>query len=334
MNLESGKWIRYLEGRWSGGDFARGGNALLMFGPIRSGVGELQVTALEPEFLRFKHTVPFRPGDVAVVSDDLRRVAVVSDGVLAIHDLESAALLGSIRIAFPKGSNPRLFFVDRDTVRLYVQEASHRQREQPASLRIYEYSVPTRKLEQTGELTTTARWLDFRLSADGSTLLVRRIGVTDDAVLLADGRTGQTKAGMPGPALSGSVVLLGDGKVVSLDFKGRRGTLRVFDRDGTYLRDIEIGEGTYGRVTDLGRDDTIAVHVWSFTSKQHVAVVDNATGTVMRREPGVFFDRVDTGADPRNSEPSRSGELVLRDLHEAAWRWNAFTGEKKRLITN
>jgi hypothetical protein len=255
-------------------------------------------------------------------------VAIFSDGVLSVYDLEADALLGSVLLPLSNNSiAPQLFFADRDTVRLYVQEIAAKQHTEEivsASLRVVEFRIGDRSLAQTGEMKTTARWLSLQVSVDGSTMLVRRFGAAENGVLLADARTGQPLATLP-VADPGPAVFFGTEGVAALSRAD--GMLRLYDRSGRPLRDIEVASS--GGAIDIGRNDKIVVSVRDAGPYRTLLTVDTASGVIERREPGLVYLRGSATADPR--QPEASGELVVSDRRGALWRWNALTGEKRTL---
>ena len=329
MNVDTGKWIRFPESRWSGPGFSRSGNAVMTFGPIENASSELRVTQLEPQLIRFKTSIPFWPGSSMALSDDARRVALVGNGILSVHDLERDALLGSIRIPVTAGAI-RLFFVNRDTVRLYIEDQAARRDERqvvPISIKIYEFKIPTRKLEQTGDVQTTARFVAYRVSADGSTMLVRRFGGEGDAAIVVDARSGATLSTIDVSAEF--TTLLADGRIATADTAADRARLALYDRSGVLLREVPFTAAGRAQVIELAHRDRLLISLWD-GSKRRLLVVDTTTGAVVREERAIY-SRPDAGDDPRVAEPSRSGEIVIATRDGLA-RWNTLTGAKNLLL--
>ncbi len=336
MNGRSGEWMRFPSSGWDGAEFTRTGSAAMTMALTEPGKWtalELRIQTLQGDRAAIDVGILTSPGSLAVLSDDLERVALLNDQTLSVHDIRTKALLGSVRIPLPRGSFPRLFFVDRNTVRLYMQSDRPRSETDEVvdnHLRIYEFDLTQRRLQQTGELTTIARWLRLQASADGSTLLIRRHGAKDDPkVLLIDGRTGTILRPFPSTDPR-AVTFFGEGRVATVDMDDSKGVLRLFNRDATLQRSIDLGPANWVTVMDFARDDKLAL-LLRRGSRWTLSVVDTERGVIERQERDCTFRAAYNWADPRKPEPNRTGEMVITQKG-TLWRWNAFTGQKTKLL--
>ncbi|MGZ8798141.1 MAG: ABC transporter permease, partial [Thermoanaerobaculia bacterium] len=182
VNLENGKSMRFPSTRWMTGEFTRRGDAVVAVAPLSDwgrmmNRGELHVQTLDAPRARTGTGIETMYWSRKVVSDDLRRVAILSSDLLSVYDLQSNALLGSVRI--PYSSGVTLYFVSPDVVRVYASSQPAMAAVVRRELRILEFSVAKRQLQQTGQFTTTAQTLFSRASADGSLLVLTRLDIAD-----------------------------------------------------------------------------------------------------------------------------------------------------------
>lgn len=359
VNLKNGKSMRFPSTRWVTEEFTRRGDAVVVVAPLSDwgrmmNRGELHVQTLDAPRARTGTGIETTNWSRTVVSDDLRRVAIfspslspssahssppasVSSDLLSVYDLQSKALLGSARI--PQASAATLYFVSPDVVRVYAtswptQAAARR------DLRIFEFNVAKRQLRQTGQFTTTAKMLFSRASADGSLIVLTRLGVADQPrVMILDGRSA-SQLGKVDARLSGFAKPLTGGRIAFVEFTNGHAVLRIFDSHGTPVQDVALGRGSIGggvREVIPGRKLIASVFRRGMMDSRargwDVYVVDAAQGVVERVEHD-FGVRMQTfgSDDPRVADPDPTGEFVATDAMGAIIRWNALTGARRKVL--
>ncbi|HEX7152079.1 MAG TPA: hypothetical protein VF618_11385 [Thermoanaerobaculia bacterium] len=182
-----------------------------------------------------------RFGDLAL-SRDGKRLAVIADGQVSVHDLERNALLGS---AVVPGIGGRVIFVTPDVVRVTGISG------------IYEFDLKQRLLTRTGAIdANNIRWI----SDDGERALVRTtlVDTKNGAGIIELGFAGESARMLSdgivigiegdklrvGEAAPGKVVLGGRGFVETVDLTTRRVIQRA---DGLALMHSQISTAVDAR---------------------------------------------------------------------------------------
>lgn len=342
MNLANGEAVKLPVARFAGPEFSRGGNALVAETGPSGSRGNLSNEVILYRFGRDRR--PLRAGIAerggVVLSDDLNRVAVLGATTVSVHEIDSQRLLASAPMPHRRG-NARGFFVTPDVLRiLIVEKTTQADDVVDITLRIFELDTRTRRITQTGSWMSTGAQLMMQASGDGSALLVNRLGkVEGPRLAILDGRTGALRASLPtGPGGFLGARFLSDGRLAVMSAESPR-VLHIFAADGTHVRDIPLGPSARTRIlTELASgklivalDMTEALEGGTGRGWQTL-VVDLNSGDVQRREQDVVPALQWWSTDPRIDVPNATGVVFVVDSAGKLWRWNAVTGEKKKLV--
>lgn len=338
VNAANGRSIRTRASRWGGIQFTRRGDAAILLSTRVKGIGidslaDVAVLPLDGSGRRIDvaTTVPL-VDPVLVVSDDLRRLATFNAHTVSVHDISSNALLGSARV--PYGDSARMFFVDPNTVRVYVTGLGWKNRA-PYELRIYEFSVASRQLRETGRLGPATQWRLLQVSSDGSTMIATR--QEDRNLLIADGRTGAIRGTIETSSRSNTPALLPDGRIAFVD-AAKDVVIRIFDSNGAPLRDIPI-DAAAGRAFVSGGVAGLLPGGKLLVSIRHAIagptsdlfVIDAQNGAIVRAERNAGLRTQLWSPDPRIADV-QPAELVIADRAGTLWRWNVVTGAKAKIL--
>ena len=331
VNTGNGASVR-LPGWANWSDFNRAGDAFITLSAPKK---DIVLYRLGREVQAVETGIPSGRG--VVLSDDRKRIAVINDTTVSIHDVDEDRLLAAIPRRKRPNSGFSAFFVSPDILRMYESYAVSNAE---VALRILELDVRTRQVVETGTWTAPGRSLFARASGDGSALLVRvrRTENSASAVLL-DGRTAAVRGTLPvGNSDFWGAVILADGRVAI--FHARDGVLRVFEPGGTLAQEVSIKPAPRrGRVvTETASGHLVlALHHSDFPERdastgRETLVVDIASGSVVRRANDITPVFFWWSTDPRAPEPNQTGELVVSDRSGALWLWDIRSGEKKKLV--
>jgi len=169
------------------------------------------------------------------ISEDGKRMAALSDGLLSVYELDSGKVLGSAKMAPPeKGRRPSLLFAGEDVVRVVVF--------QPL-FEIHEYRISTRRLERTGQASSVydVPWVSWDRQHDR--LLVREFG-GGRRIELLDARSAATLASLPASEPSTKRQghrFLADGRIAFVESGGGAARLRVLRASGDEGSSIDLG---------------------------------------------------------------------------------------------
>jgi hypothetical protein len=176
--------------------------------------------------------IGWSPWATWAISEDGGRLAVLENGIVAVHALDTGKLEASVRVegSTTWESSPLLRFATADTVRLF--------RFVPA-LTVDELDVPARTLTRVGEGPALPRWGARTFNRDGSRLVVD--AGPDDATLVLEARTARVVASFPAPAVGHrSVRFLGDGRLLLGERRSGGSTIRIVSHHGVVERSIEL----------------------------------------------------------------------------------------------
>jgi hypothetical protein len=281
---------------------------------VRFGDKGVEVTPTQLTFSQF--TQP-------VMTDDATRVASVMSGIVKVQSLPDGRTLAVARL--PRvGQYARLFFIDRDRVRVYSQI--------DRTLDIFELDVRTRRLEQTGTVGSGGRTMAFNANADGSRLLMRS-GVE---LTVRDGRSGALLGKLPG---DGRGEILGDGRVAIV--QGALGKLSLYGTDLALQREIALpGMRTIPFLTEVeGGKLIVGGHRGGIADAPNgrgwsMHVIDLATGTIVRTGRDLKPTEQDFHfglwqRDPRRVPVAADAPLIFRDERGSVVVWSASTGTKR-----
>jgi hypothetical protein len=185
------------------------------------------------------------------------------------------------------------------------------------------------------------KWSDFSIppSASGGDWRFRgvmpvpdgsRVVSFDDGVRLRDGTTGALIATLVEGARWRHAGLLADGRIVVAAASEGRTWLSLFDRDGTPLREVELGPG--GPVCGLLEvaPSQVAVGLGPFSTPKETAIVDVDSGQVVDRLMGLRPAETSPGAPARTGGTAlfteSAGEIVSLDLATGERRFLAGPG--------
>ena len=341
VNVANGESRRFPGPRWSWREFTHRGDAVIVVSAESknghvSTRGEIHVQTLDSPPARTGTGIEASIWSGIVLSDDLRRMAVIDSGILTVYDLGSKAILGSVRL--PLVQDASIFFVSPDVVRVYANRWGNGA-ENLRELRILEFDVAARRLQQTGQFTTNTPSLVSQVSADGSVIVMNRRGPADGArVVILDGRTASQTGVIDAPPSASLARPLSNGWIAFVQSTNNAAVLRIFDSHGNPVREIALGKGEHGSVREVVPGKKLIATVFggaagvSGARGVDTSVVDIERGVVERVEHGLYVT-VPTfgGHDPRLVQPNPKGDYVVMKLG-SVWRWNALTGAKKQVL--
>ncbi len=275
LNAETGEYAR-LTVPWSGVQWSRDGRVAAWIQPSGfryQGIGELYTRNVSSDH-SVASGIETNVGRQFDLSADGTRVAIVKDGVVAVHDLANHRLLASARAA--QSYQSKIFFLTNDVVRIVEYEMVRHPN--VATLRIADLEVRARKLRTYGERQIPLEPFPFSISEDGSRMFLR---ATREIV---DGRTLAPIAKIESPADLGSM-MLNDGSVVAID-KSKGVFLRLFDRDGRQRAELALPNQNSSVIAGETTDGKLLVNagVVRRTRRQHsVFIVNRATFQIERK---------------------------------------------------
>lgn len=167
------------------------------------------------------------------LSEDGARLATFDYELLSVYDLDSGALLGSVR-APGRLWDGQALFLNASRIRLILQEDSA----PDTRIRILEFDVKSKALQRTGVITGIRLDPFSTVSRDGAHVIVRDRGA--EQLLLVNGATGEQEAILaddPHPELVPACFLAGDRIAVTVA-QGRR--LRVLTENGQIERELAL----------------------------------------------------------------------------------------------
>jgi ABC-type transport system involved in multi-copper enzyme maturation permease subunit len=250
------------------------------------------------------------------LSPDGSRLALIDrGGILTIYDLASRRSLGSTRA--PAGPNwaMSLAFVSSDTLRIYVRD------QQNARFGIFEYSLATKTLRETGQFAT-ARYAMLRFTGDQTRALIR--SQRGDLLEVRDARSGAilTTVAPHSGARFGNAMFLGDGRIVASEIGTNSAMVRLFDPNGVAVRDVSLGDLGNAYVRAATPDDRIIVTARRSQQGWSAVVVDLNRGAILR---------VDRGLQPLSFGSVRSGSLLCLTTSKELVAWDPMSGAKRAI---
>ena len=333
-NVDTGAYNRLSGGRMWRVHFAPDGKTLLIGrGDVRHGSVEIfrrPVDATNEEatgltlHLRSEYTTNDR-GD---------RIAAVDEGTLTVYDVPQKRSLGSVRMPDNGGEIVGMYFASPAIVRMFtVNSRRPEPKAIPRTLRIYEFDLARRALQQTGEFSAETRYLAISANDDGSRILARDV---DRAVYVLDGRTAALQATLAAPDLRGAS-FLHDGGLAITRREGDHLVIDVSDRSGAPLRSLPIPalrawgarEMRDGRLMMLTQtSDRPDTPVWQ------TLVIDPSSGAIVQRVPGApVGQRSDFSwwdHDPRRQRIDLP--RIYQDAKGRLFRWNFATNKAEVLL--
>jgi hypothetical protein len=341
VDTRDGHYVRFASSRWQPPQFALNGNAAISIAPtaesLRKANGEVHVWSL-PKMTDVATGVETSIYARVVLSDDLSRLAIFTNHILSVYDIGSRSLLASVRI--PAGEDAMMFFVSPSRVRVYALAVMKLGSRIPdGQLPIYEFDVASRRLNETGKIRAV-RWTQIAASPDGSTLAIAEFpNLAAGQLLIVDGRSGATRATINSASHSRWVDMLEGG---GLSF-AESTRIRIFDAQGNPVREIPLGplmeRGVMAtRIREIVPGRKLLVLVRHNLDQKNpaldsdIGIVDVERGVVERIEHAVSLrDQVRTD-DPRM--PRATTTFVIADPTGTLWRWNALTGEKRKILSS
>lgn len=337
VNVKSGEWYPFRPGadfHLSAAFSGDGHHAVYLGeGPDSPSRSELYTLSLDgtakPQPVDTGMSFSNRAGDL-VLSDDGSRLALFEYPNLSVIDLKTKRTVAACQ---PPLGYSTMFFASNDLIRYYLAAAEGRPT-RARTLRIFEFDAAHRALRETTAGRISALMIFPTVSADGSTMLVRAHDGDDKnaRLILADARTGIVAETIPvahRADLFSSTLIGNRVAYVTHDANGH-GLLRIGNG-----APIDLGAVATANVLGEVRPGTVVVVGSTSTGKDRQVfslVVDTARGTVERRatyppfEFGIYMD-----ADPRVPRGFVSPEL-LRGRKDVVLRWNAETGEVKKMF--
>jgi ABC-type transport system involved in multi-copper enzyme maturation permease subunit len=343
VDSNDGTWYRY---RPAGqyrlrAAFTADGRHAAYFADAPRTASRLQLYTLDlegkPEPVDTGITVSPRAGTL-VLSDDGSRAAMVEDQTVRVVDLATKRTIGAARIPV---ANTHMFFVSNDLLRIYSTAYDGGGAAQRATLRIFEFDAVRHALRETTAAPLVAHTIRATVSADGTTMLLGMHEGADGGpsggarLVLADARTGQPSITIP---VARRVEIFGAGLL-----DGNRIAYVSREADGHGLlhvtgiaNPIDLGPLQHGQV--LGEPApgklVVAAVISGDDGPRRVSeslLVDLARGAVERRETNAGMSLGTFGAiDPRVARRIDPQFVFFRS--DSLVRWNALTGETKRLF--
>jgi len=248
------------------------------------------------------------------LSDDGSRVAVITGGTVAVHDLAANRILASAGI--PSGAYGRsMYFATPDVVRIAETDTSSR-------LKLFELDTRARTLTKTGEIDApTTRYPGLRISPDGTRLFLAASGI------LADAHTGATLATLPVTTkIAFATAVLRDGSIAII----KDSRVHVFAANGTPVRQIALptrrgwisGEVDGGKLIVLGLD---ASNDEGSGSGRRMFVIDVARG-VVERTMNDLKGPVPDWSDLSTPQFRANQQLAAVNAERKLVLWNPSTG--------
>jgi hypothetical protein len=277
-------------------------------------------------------TMPLSSDFVTTESGD--RVATVSGMLLSVYDVTHRQSLGSVRLPGGQDNLVAMYFASPALVRV-VTFNFFRTTDGPAvtrTLRLFEFDVVRRSLQETGTLQNDARSVGVGANEDGSLLLVRdyRKGVT-----VIDGHTAAVHYAVPVTGLHSAALLRSGGVAFARTTNGGV-AVDITDASGNVVRTVNLPAAIPGPIHEL-RDGRLVMStraVAQADGELATVVIDPAAGTVVSRIPGSVLAE-NPIASRLNFDPRRAPIDFPRIYHTTKGdlvRWNPSTNIGEPLL--
>ena len=306
VNRATGESLRLPLPLWWGAAFSRDGRSLAWVRPegIKpNGRFVMHVRRLDEQ--RTYDTGIAVSRDTFVLSDDGSRVAVVTNNIVAVHEVATGKLISSAPGLDARGGY-RMFFASPDVLRLLETRNDQ--------LRVYELNMAARTFEQTGQHPMDSNL--FSASADGSRILARNA--------IIDGRTAAVVATLPEWDVTVTRSrMLSDGSVARSGFDGRVARVKIYDPAGTQRHEVVLPGVKNTFISGDTADGKLLVMASRELGKeQKTFVIDLRRGVIEYVREGVRGPWPAWTSDPRRTP--YSGELVAVDAASGeALLWDA-----------
>jgi hypothetical protein len=296
-DLESGRSFRLGAGTRTPFGFSADGTRaywgeLASVDPFR---WQLMTSSLEGDFSPRRTTITMTPPEVAALSPDGSRLAVIDQGVISIYDIESERSLLSMRLP-DQNVSYRLHYLASDLVRIFALRVHSGTGPGRAGHRVYELEISSRQIRFLGPMRGTG----FHVSSRHD-LIILRHPVTEvlrgsdlESILEIDARS------------SG---VLPDGDLVFGVIENGSAHLRFFSSEGEPSRSIGLGPARNVVLGGLDGNDRLFVLTFS---------VDPAEGRLLL-------------VDPRSAEVRSVGERLVP---ERSWSWFEADLPNQRLFSD
>lgn len=323
MNMRTGEYTRP-SGYPSHEGFTRDGSKVILMRPVPGSPNSAQVVISD---VHGKETVTdlvlHGPGLRTFVSDDGRRIAWVTRGVLSTYDVETRQSMGSVRVK----NWSTLWFETPDIIRLFNVTGPGPEGVVAArTLEIFQYDLRNRAFTKTGEYHKVDTNLWFWADADGTRLFTRT--GPDGGTDVLDVRTGARLASLP----PGRITPLPDGRYAAT----AANSMKILSPNGVAEREILLAPASEGLsfwgARGIGPTTLLVVgNRGEQSPRTELAIVDLTRGMVVGRESGlqpIMFDQpiVDARRAPLNPD------LLFSDPKGNVVLWNPITKEKKIVI--
>jgi len=291
VNLETGKIARMSNALQYGAlAFSRDGRHVAWTQSFHEGVKEIVTRSLDPIGTMTRTGIETSENLELVMSDNGARLAYIDRGILNVADAGTGRSLASVRVNVPSRWFSWTYFVNPDVVRFIVAKEMPEPRNVARlnTLDIFELDVPSRHWTHTGSFGVMARYTWASATPDGTRIFINSMMPADqaDAFFIVDARTGARLLTLP-PAPFNAFVPFND-SVVSFARSSDGLQLRQQALNGQEVRTINLGEGSAAHVI-AARGTRLLV--WCERDRQKGAfeglLVDMATGSIVRRMPGI-----------------------------------------------
>lgn len=206
-----------------------------------------------------------------ILDDSGSRVAVIREEELAFHEVDSGRLLGAAKLGVEW---PRGFFLGNRFRLLEIVKAENR----TSSLRISEVDILSGLLTRTGEVSDLRGWAFAMADPAGDRLLITEL--EDRRVRLVAASDGHLLAMLASdPTPNRTARFLSDGRIVLAERNGGDLRLRLFARDGSPTRAIDIPDGERVSLGGEAAPGQLVVGVGDFTD-QKIYLVELDSGDV------------------------------------------------------
>lgn len=319
---ETGKWQRLPSPPWWSSVFSRDGRTLAWLATKNtppSLARKLELLVWRPDTEARPRETNLHVGQQILLTDDGSRLATITTGGIAVHDLQRDALLASARGLNPDAAHVAMF-VRPDLIRIWEHQS-------PAhAVLIYELDVARKTLTKTGQAEADTTYHSLSANADGSRVLLSKEGI------VIDGRTGATLYRVPVSPKPRRSTMLSDGTVVVPDHTTRR--IRIYGPDGRQTADVAVPGNPFSLVSAELAGGKIAVTTIRPRQKGYsMLVLDVKRGVIERETEGLSGPIVPWYVlDPRIPLLERDVPVVTYGGGAQLVLWDWTTGKQRGVV--
>ncbi|HNX50491.1 MAG TPA: hypothetical protein PKL08_10020, partial [Thermoanaerobaculaceae bacterium] len=270
-----------------------------------------------------------------------RRLAVAAEKTLSVYSLPDGGLVRAVRMDVGPG-RVGLRFSGEEEISLSAWDGDDRHRSAPVDVTLWRLDIPSGKLAQTGKLTGASYRGYWVMPGDprGELFLAVHSAGGGFELVLHDARTGAPRASLlSGPERPPArVAFLHDGRILvgeSRTATGQAARIHVFDREGSLLRTIDLGDGYLAGLGSEVSPGVLAVTVsrgedfsWPNHEDAQGMLVDTDRGTVQKLAKGYVAVRASGWWSPgrQPAEPGSACARLFRSPDGALVRYEPASG--------